>query len=90
MYKRQADTEAVEFQQIYGLEVMVIPTNMAMIRDDQPDLVYRTQSEKFSAILTGIEQCRDKQQPVLVGRPLSKRLSIFRECSVNPVLNMRY
>ena len=46
---------------------MVIPTNMAMIRDDQPDLVYRTQSEKFSAILTGIEQCRDKQQPVLVG-----------------------
>ena len=62
-----ADTEAVEFQQIYGLEVMVIPTNMAMIRDDQPDLVYRTQSEKFSAILTGIEQCRDKQQPVLVG-----------------------
>jgi preprotein translocase subunit SecA len=62
-----ADTEAVEFQQIYGLEVMVIPTNMAMIRDDQPDLVYRTQSEKFSAILSGIEHCRDKQQPVLVG-----------------------
>jgi len=62
-----ADTEAVEFQQIYGLEVMVIPTNMAMIRDDQPDLVYRTQSEKFSAILSGIEHCRDKRQPVLVG-----------------------
>ncbi|MEE3288077.1 MAG: SEC-C metal-binding domain-containing protein, partial [Pseudomonadota bacterium] len=62
-----ADTEAVEFQQIYELEVVVIPTNMEMIRDDLPDLVYRTQEEKFNAILDGIKDCREAKQPVLVG-----------------------
>ena len=90
-----ADTEAVEFQQIYGLEVMVIPTNMAMIRDDQPDLVYRTQSEKFSAILSGIEHCRDKQQPVLVGTAsieTSEYLSgILRQSGIDhEVLNAKH
>lgn len=62
-----ADTEAVEFQQIYELEVVVIPTNVEMIRDDLPDLVYRTQEEKFNAILNGIKDCREASQPVLVG-----------------------
>ena len=62
-----ADTEAVEFQQIYELEVVVIPPNMEMIRDDLPDLVYRTQEEKFNAILDGIKDCREAKQPVLVG-----------------------
>ena len=90
-----ADTEAVEFQQIYGLEVMVIPTNMAMIRDDQPDLVYRTQSEKFSAILSGIEHCRDKRQPVLVGTAsieTSEYLSgILRQSGIDhEVLNAKH
>ncbi len=62
-----ADTEAEEFQQIYGLEVVVIPTHMEMIRDDLPDLVYRTAGEKFRAIVEEIEERRDKDQPILVG-----------------------
>jgi preprotein translocase subunit SecA len=62
-----ADTEAAEFQQIYDLEVVVIPTNQPMIRNDLPDLVYRTQSEKFDAIVDGIKACSAQSQPVLVG-----------------------
>ncbi|MEE1557922.1 MAG: preprotein translocase subunit SecA, partial [Arenicellales bacterium] len=62
-----ADTEAVEFQQIYGLEVVVIPTNQPMIRNDLADLVYRTQEEKFGAIIDDIKACQLRQQPVLVG-----------------------
>jgi preprotein translocase subunit SecA len=62
-----ADTEAPEFLQIYGLEVMIMPTNMDMIRNDSADLVYRTTEEKFAAICDGIEDCRRKEQPVLVG-----------------------
>ena len=62
-----ADTEAFEFEQIYGLEVIVIPTHMPMIRDDAPDLVYLTQSDKFDAIIDDITDCRERGQPVLVG-----------------------
>jgi len=62
-----ADTESVEFQQIYGLEVVVIPTNQPMIREDLSDLVYRTQKEKFEAIIEDIKACRSRNQPVLVG-----------------------
>ncbi|HCK76649.1 MAG TPA: preprotein translocase subunit SecA, partial [Gammaproteobacteria bacterium] len=62
-----ADTEAVEFQQIYGLEVVVIPTNQPMVREDMSDLVYRTQKEKFAAIIDDIKACRSRNQPVLVG-----------------------
>ena len=62
-----ADTEAPEFLQIYGLEVVIIPTNRPMVRNDDADLVYRTQDEKLSAIIDGIEQCRARNQPVLVG-----------------------
>lgn len=62
-----ADTEAFEFQQIYGLEVIVIPTHMPMIRDDAPDLVYLTQNDKFDAIIEDIGDCRERGQPVLVG-----------------------
>ncbi len=62
-----ADTEAFEFQQIYGLEVVVIPTHKPMIRDDQPDLVYLTQKDKFEAIIEDISDCRERGQPVLVG-----------------------
>ncbi|MFY9974713.1 MAG: preprotein translocase subunit SecA, partial [Chromatiaceae bacterium] len=62
-----ADTEAYEFQQIYGLEVVVIPTNMPMIRDDRGDLVYLTQQEKYQAILEDIEDCVKRGQPALVG-----------------------
>ncbi len=62
-----ADTEAFEFQSIYGLEVVVIPTNKDMIRDDQPDLVYLTAKDKFEAIIEDIIDCRERGQPALVG-----------------------
>jgi preprotein translocase subunit SecA len=62
-----ADTEAFEFQQIYGLEVVVIPTNRPMIRKDMSDLVYLSQKDKFEAIVEDIRDCMTRQQPVLVG-----------------------
>ncbi len=62
-----ADTEAFEFQQIYGLEVVVIPTHKPMIRQDLGDLVYLTMREKFDAIIEDIKECVGKGQPVLVG-----------------------
>ena len=62
-----ADTEAFEFQSIYGLEVVVIPTHQPMVRDDQPDLVYLTERDKFEAIVEDITDCRERGQPVLVG-----------------------
>jgi preprotein translocase subunit SecA len=62
-----ADTEAFEFQQIYGLEVVVIPTNMPMIRNDMGDLVYLTPEEKYDAILQDVQDCVERGQPVLVG-----------------------
>jgi preprotein translocase subunit SecA len=62
-----ADTEAPEFMQIYGLEVVVIPTHKPMIRKDNPDFVYLTQSDKFNAIIEDIEDCVKREQPVLVG-----------------------
>jgi preprotein translocase subunit SecA len=60
-------TEADEFQDIYSLEVVEIPTNLPMIRDDQDDEVYRTAAEKYKAILDLIENCKERDQPVLVG-----------------------
>ncbi|HEX3633263.1 MAG TPA: preprotein translocase subunit SecA, partial [Casimicrobiaceae bacterium] len=62
-----ADTEAFEFQQIYHLETVVIPTNVAMIRKDENDLVFRTFQEKVDAIITDIKDCYRRGQPVLVG-----------------------
>jgi preprotein translocase subunit SecA len=62
-----ADTEAFEFQSIYGLEVVVIPTHQPMIRDDQPDLVYLTEKDKHEAIVEDIVDCSERGQPVLVG-----------------------
>jgi preprotein translocase subunit SecA len=62
-----ADTEAYEFQQIYGLEVVVIPTHRPMIRKDNADLVYLGQKDKFQAITEDIRDCRARLQPVLVG-----------------------
>jgi preprotein translocase subunit SecA len=62
-----ADTEAYEFHQIYGLEVVVIPTNMPMIRNDMGDLVYLTQQEKYKAITDDIQDCVRRGQPALVG-----------------------
>src|SRR3954468_17936980 len=62
-----ADTEAYEFQEIYGLEVVVIPTNVPMIRDDRLDQVYRTAKEKYQAVINDIRECQARGQPVLVG-----------------------
>jgi preprotein translocase subunit SecA len=73
MYKKlagmtgTADTEAYEFQQIYGLETVVIPTHKPMIREDRGDQVYRTAREKHKAIINDIRDCHERGQPVLVG-----------------------
>jgi len=62
-----ADTEAFELQQIYGLEVLVIPTHNPMVRNDMGDLVYLTMEEKFDAIMEDVGDCQKRGQPVLVG-----------------------
>ncbi|HEA3130827.1 TPA: preprotein translocase subunit SecA [Aeromonas hydrophila] len=62
-----ADTEAFEFQQIYGLDTVVIPTNKPMVRKDMGDLVYLTANEKYAAIIEDIRGCVERGQPVLVG-----------------------
>src|SRR5208282_3221736 len=73
MYKKlagmtgTADTEAVEFQQIYNLQVAVIPTNQEMIRIDNHDVVFKAEGEKFDAVIEEIKDCHERGQPVLVG-----------------------
>ena len=62
-----ADTEAYEFQQIYHLEVVVIPTNKPMVRQDHPDLVYLKAVDKFKAVIEDIKYCRQHNRPILVG-----------------------
>ncbi len=62
-----ADTEAYEFQEIYNLEVVVVPPNTPLKRDDQGDLVFLTQKDKFEAIIEDIKECHERGQPVLVG-----------------------
>src|SRR5207249_6878839 len=62
-----ADTEAFEFQQIYHLETVVIPTHMPMIRKDENDLIFRTFQEKVDAVTADIKDCHTRGQPVLVG-----------------------
>jgi len=62
-----ADTEAYEFQEIYGLETVIVPTNRPMVRQDQNDQVFKTTPEKYQAILNDIRDCHERGQPVLVG-----------------------
>ncbi len=62
-----ADTEAYEFQEIYGLETVVIPPNRKSLRDDQLDRVYKTAQEKYTAAIADIRECHERGQPVLVG-----------------------
>src|SRR5690554_3372481 len=62
-----ADTEAFEFQQIYGLETIVVPTNQPMVREDRADLIYLTAEEKYQAIIADVRKQRDANRPVLVG-----------------------
>ncbi|MEK9648264.1 MAG: preprotein translocase subunit SecA, partial [Gammaproteobacteria bacterium] len=90
-----ADTEAFEFHQIYGLDVVVIPTNQPMVRDDANDLIYLTTEEKFKAIVEDIKEFRDNGAPVLVGTAsieTSEILSKFlnKEKIKHNVLNAKY
>jgi len=62
-----AETEAEEFEKIYGLDVSVVPTNQPMIRADHADVVYKTEAEKFRAVINEIQECNQNGQPVLVG-----------------------
>ena len=62
-----ADTEAIEFKQIYGLDVVIIPTNVPMIRDDLNDLVFLTKKAKYKALIEEIEEIRKRSAPILVG-----------------------
>jgi len=101
MYKKlagmtgTADTEAVEFQKIYSLDVVVVPTNEPMVRKDHPDKVYRTEREKFNAIADEIRELQHKGQPILVGTisiEKSEALSnLLRSRGVpHSVLNAKY
>ena len=90
-----ADTEAYEFQQIYGLEVVVVPTHLPMIRDDQADMIYLTAQEKFASIIDDIKSCQEHGQPVLVGTvsiEVSEYLSgqLKKRKIKHQVLNARY
>ncbi len=90
-----AMTEASEFQEIYGLEVVAIPTNLPVVRQDMHDEVYRTAREKYEAILVNIKDCYARRQPVLVGTTSiekSERLARMLQASGIPhkVLNARY
>jgi preprotein translocase subunit SecA len=90
-----ADTEAFEFRQIYGLEVLVIPTNKPQQRDDLNDLVYLSVDEKFDAILADVKECMAKGAPVLVGTAsveTSEAMSArFRKANItHKVLNAKY
>jgi preprotein translocase subunit SecA len=90
-----AETEESEFHQIYGLEVMVIPTNQSVIRDDRHDLVYRTKREKYNAIMDEIERLNAMQLPVLVGTvsvDVSETLArmLKRRGIPHAVLNAKY
>lgn len=62
-----ADTEAYEFQQIYGLETVIIPTHNNMVRDDKMDQIYKTSKERYDAVIRDVKNCHDRGQPVLVG-----------------------
>jgi preprotein translocase subunit SecA len=101
MYKKlagmtgTADTEAVEFNKIYNLEVVVAPPNKAMVRIDFPDIVYRTEREKFNAVVEEIRELHAKGQPVLVGTisiEKSERLSaMLKKTGIkHVVLNAKY
>ncbi|HIJ59735.1 MAG TPA: preprotein translocase subunit SecA [Nitrospirae bacterium] len=90
-----ADTEAQEFAQIYNLEVLVIPTNKPMIRIDYPDVVYKTEKAKYSAIINEIEECNKKGQPALVGTTSIEKSEILsgllrKKGIKHSVLNAKY
>ncbi|MGQ9475191.1 MAG: preprotein translocase subunit SecA [Actinomycetota bacterium] len=90
-----AATEAAEFEEIYGLEVVVIPTNLPMIREDKNDVIYKTEEAKFRAVVEDIASCYERGQPVLVGTisiEKSERLSaMLRKRGIpHQVLNAKH
>ncbi len=90
-----AETEAAEFKKIYGLDVVVIPTNKPMIRNDRPDVIYKTRKEKFDAALNEIIELNQKGQPVLVGTisiDVSEKFSeVLKKKGIkHTVLNAKY
>jgi preprotein translocase subunit SecA len=90
-----AETEAEEFTKIYGLDVSVVPTNMPMVRADHADVVYKTEKEKFRAVIDEISECNERGQPVLVGTVSienSERLAklLQRRKVKHVVLNAKY
>ena len=90
-----AKTEETEFQQIYKLDVVEIPTNKPTIRTDLPDSVYKTEAGKFNAVIRQIEECHERQQPVLVGTisiEKSEHLSnlLKKKGIAHEVLNAKY
>src|SRR5205085_3658110 len=101
MYKKlagmtgTAETEAEEFMKIYKLDVLVIPTNRTLRRIENPDMIYRTEREKFDAVVREIKQCNERGQPVLVGTisiDRSEKLSsmLKRTGVKHVVLNAKY
>jgi len=74
-----ADTEAEEFHKIYKLDVAVIPTNRLLLRPDFPDVVYKTETEKFKAVIDEIKECHTKGQPVLVGTISIEKSEVLSE-----------
>ena len=90
-----AETEAAEFEKIYKLEIVVIPTNMPLLRKENPDVVYRTEKEKYTAVAESIAELHEKNQPVLVGTTSiekSERLSAIlqRKGVKHVVLNAKF
>ena len=90
-----AMTEETEFQEIYGLDVIAVPTNKPLIRNDMPDVLYKTENAKFAAIIDLIKECHEKGQPVLVGTiniEKSEQLSkvLKRNGIAHNVLNAKY
>ena len=77
-----ADTEAYEFQEIYGLETVIVPTNRPMIREDQNDQIFKTAGEKFNAIIDDIRDCQQRGQPVLVGTTSIENSELLSELLV--------
>ena len=74
-----ADTEAFEFQQIYGLNTVVIPTNKPVLRKDHTDLMFKSEGEKFAAVIKDIQDCISRNQPVLVGTASVEKSELLSE-----------
>jgi len=90
-----AQTEEAEFQEIYKLDVVVVPTNKELLREDLPDAVYKTEKGKFEAVVKKVEECHKKGQPVLVGTVTIEKSellsSMFKRCGIkHEVLNAKF